>query len=518
MKPTVFARSLIFSSGLAGTALVSQPALAFDVLSGPSPFASCTVGATAGGISYPEAEVEPWVATDPSNSNHLIAGWQQDRWSDGGSRSLMSAHSHDGGATWTRVVVPKINACSGGTGDMAFDRSSDPWVAISKNGTYTYFMSLSFFNDPPTGGSGANAMLVNRSLDGGFTWENPQTLIYDNDLNAFNDKNSMTVDPLHDNIAYAVWDRLKNVAGAANNPHGDGAADARARRREAINRGGTSENNRFAYVGPSIFTRTTDGGASWENPRIIYDPGTTAQTIANQVVVLPNGTVMDFYTNIDHNGQTSIGYVKSTDQGQTFGPGTMAVKTNITMRGTQTPDAKQAVRDGNILFDVAVDPASGNLYLVWQDGRLQNVDRVHFSMSTNGGASWSRPVMIAATPYSPNKLRMQSFIPSVEVGAGGKVYVTYYDFTNDLSTSGEATDFWAISCNINGSDDCRTAGGWGQLVRLTPSSFDMLNAPVARGHFLGDYQGLAQQGGAMRAVFGIATGPNLNDMVTTTIP
>ena len=46
----------------------------------------------------------------------------------------------------------------------------------------------------------------------------------------------------------------------------------------------------------------------------------------------------------------------------------------------------------------------------------------------------------------------------------------------------------------------------------------MLDAPVARGHFLGDYMGLTRQGTGMRAVFGVAVAPNVNQIVTATIP
>ena len=47
----------------------------------------------------------------------------------------------------------------------------------------------------------------------------------------------------------------------------------------------------------------------------------------------------------------------------------------------------------------------------------------------------------------------------------------------------------------------------------------MLNAPIARGHFLGDYQALVNQGAAgVRALFGVAIGPNNNEMVTALIP
>jgi hypothetical protein len=137
-------------------------------------------------------------------------------------------------------------------------------------------------------------------------------------------------------------------------------------------------------------------------------------------------------------------------------------------------------------------------------------------MSTDDGLTWSIPVVIAKTPSSSNKLRMQSFVPSVEVGSDQRVYVTYYDFRKDTKTNGEATDYWVISCNAS----CHVATSRGNEQRLTPTSFNMLNAPVARGHFLGDYMGLARQGSGMLAVFGIATNSspvNKSEMVSVRI-
>jgi len=383
-------------------------------------------------------------------------------------------------------------------------------------------------DDEPSGAGGDNAMLVNRSTDGGATWSAPLPLIYDTDGQIFNDKNSLTADPADSNYAYAVWDRLTDYSlphgnghtrapTAATNRHGDGVADARARLSAARADGAT--NPATIFTGPTYFARTTNGGASWEPAKEIVTTGSNAQTIGNQIVVLPNGTLINFFTHLTTWGWggVKLGLVKSTDKGATFGKVSHAFQMVETSSGTVTPDARELVRDANILFDVAVDRENGNLYLVWQDGRWGNIDRVAFSMSTNGGVSWSPPALIAKTPYSANKRRMQSFIPSVEVAADHRVIVTYYDFRNDTATDGELTDYWAITCDPAAAN-CRLPSGWGNETRLTASSFDMLNAPVARGHFLGDYMGLVKDGSGARAVFGIATGPNLNDIVTSLIP
>lgn len=100
---------------------LSGAAQAETLVTGPSPFASCSADnvSTQPGTNYPAAEVEPWVDADPTNARHLIAGWQQDRWSNGGSRGLVSGYSNDGGVTWTTVVVPGISLCSDGIFERA---------------------------------------------------------------------------------------------------------------------------------------------------------------------------------------------------------------------------------------------------------------------------------------------------------------------------------------------------------------------------------------------------------------
>jgi hypothetical protein len=48
--------------------------------------------------------VEPWVAVDPTDGNHLVGASQRDRWNDGGASGLASAYNNDGGGSWSGVV------------------------------------------------------------------------------------------------------------------------------------------------------------------------------------------------------------------------------------------------------------------------------------------------------------------------------------------------------------------------------------------------------------------------------
>ena len=269
------------------------------------------------------------------------------------------------------------------------------------------------------------------------------------------------------------------------------------------------------FEGPIFFTRTTNFGQSWEAPRELYNPGPNAQTINNLIEVLPNGTVIDFFTEILASGGTRIGMIRSTNHGATFSGPTYAAAI-ATVFGIVTPDTQELVRDASILFDTAVDPKNGNIYLVWQDVRFNGVDEVAFSMSTNGGQSWSTPVKINKTPPNANPLRQQVFVPSIEVGKGGELVVTYYDFRFDTDDDRERADHWAVFCDPD-EDNCRNPQNWGGERRLTIRSFDMLNAPEANGLFLGDYMGLVAAGNKVFPAFGIADGEDLTSIFTRPI-
>jgi hypothetical protein len=239
----------------------------------------------------------------------------------------------------------------------------------------------------------------------------------------------------------------------------------------------------------------------------IYDPGVNAQTINNIVVVPPSGKVDDFFTNIDAAGNVKIGFVWSRDKGFSWSRPTFA--TDIQAFGVITPNRHDPVRDASILFSVATDSKSGPLYLAWQDFRFNGVSDIAFSQSLDGGASWSPPSMINKTPQNlSNKLRQQAFIPTVVVAGDGTIAVTYYDFRNDVGTPGvELADYFAVFCKPSAAD-CSQGANWGSELRLTPNSFNMLDAPDARGHFLGDYMSMVAHGKHIWPVFGMAIGPN----------
>ena len=453
MRPGSFAAGLaaLLAAGLAGcgggggdapTPPPAVAALPADRVSAASPVAPGCTGGSTGGNFHLNAEVEPFVAIDPGNAQHLVATWQQDRWSNGGARAIVSAASFDGGASWTRVLQP-LSRCGGGTaaGGGDYERASDPWVDIGPDGS-VHLMALAFSGS--AGSASMSAMLASRSTDGGLTWSTPATLIADGAA-VFNDKNTLSADPTDADFVYAVWDRLAATGG-----------------------------------GPTWFARSTDAGRSWEPARMIFNPGLTSQTIGNRIVVIADGParglLVNVFTQIDvvaGRARNSLAVIRSADQGQTWSaPRRIADMQGV---GARDPDDGTPIRDGAILPTIAAGPG-GVLWVAWQDSRFSGGlrDAIAVSRSLDAGQTWSLPVAVN------RDAAVAAFTPALAMRADGTVGLTHYDLRPDRpgATLAQA---WLLT-----SRDGQT---WAETALWTP--FDLGAAPrVDAGLFLGDYQGL----------------------------
>lgn len=420
-----------------------------------SPFAAGCAPLT--GQVYTNAEVEPYLAINPTDPNNLIGVWQQDRLSDGAARGNLTGISFDGGRTWQKRQVP-FSVCSGGHAGNGgnYQRATDPWVTFAPNGV-AYQIALSVSGAALQPGS-SSAINVSRSVDGGRTWSDPRALIADG-AEFFNDKEAIAADPTDARYVFASWDRLPRAGG-----------------------------------GPAYFARTTDGGLSWEAARPIHDPGPNAQTINNIPIVLPNdGTLLNFFSRIDvvdGRNVVAMQLMRSPDKGVSWtAPVTIHAQQAV---GARDPENGTAVRDGTLIASIAAS-RTGALALVWQDSRFSGGarDAIAFSRSLDGGLTWSAPVRVSRDPL------VQAFVPTVAFRDDGTIGVTYYDFrSNTADASTLWTDYWLAQSNDGVTwRESRVAG-----------PFDLAAAPFSRGLFIGDYMSLVARGGEFIPFFGIANG------------
>ncbi len=472
------ALAIVLTIGTTSLAAATSSALTvgpLTLVSGPSPYASC-VNAGEPGTVYINAEVEPFIAVNPTTVGpanvNLIGVWQQDRWNNGGAHGLVAGHSFNGGTTWSETTLPfsvcAPNAILDPFTGAPYDRASDPWVSIGPDGK-AYTVALLATNNTISGNNDTGVGTA-VSSNGGISWGDARLIKADKGTSPifevtqfFNDKESITADPLHAGTAYVVWDRLQ---GPSQSPD----ANLRA----------------HAFRGPTWFSKTTDGGLTWTGTRAIFDPGQNSQTIGNQIVVnRQTGVLYDFFELFQSTGSPkftprglSVAFISSSDGGSTWSKPTVVSKQQTV--DDFAPKTGALLRTGAGLPAAAIDPSNGNLYVVWEDARFAagSVNQVVLSRSTDGGKTWSKPAVVSNPTSKP------AFTPAVAVNSAGTVAVTYYDFRNpDGVTTGQPTDYWITSSTDGGAT-------FGSGARITPTSFDMLNAPNAGGLFLGDYQGL----------------------------
>jgi hypothetical protein len=337
-------------------------------------------------------------------------------------------YSNDGGKTW-RQRSPPLPAFGKGGGD--------PVLAVDADGVF-YYSALA------TNSMGLSILAVTRSIDGGATWSRVTNAVSSRTTATdLHDKEWMTVDrtnsPYSGNV-YVTWTRFSPK------PEDSGIS----------------------------FVRSTDGGRTWSNAKLISPPLTPQAVVQGSWIAIgPEGEIYVSYMDTRIAG---IAVVKSTDGGQTFSAPVTAIKFRTTTTLKTLSGGFEVPFWPSIDVDISDGPHRGTVYIVTNDetGWEDEIDVLLVS-STDGGKTWTEP-----TRVSDDETSTDQFMPALIVAPDGTLGIIWYDRRNDPQNN-VLTDLY-MTTSIDGGRTLLpnrriTTANW----MVVPASFEVRNG------YHGDY-------------------------------
>jgi hypothetical protein len=446
--------------------------------SGPAKGVGPNVVANQDKTFFPQNEMA--IALDPNNPNRLLAGANDYR-HDLAACGIYA--SGDGGATWNDVG-------EGTTLPPGVVAGGDPATTFGPNGV-AYHVCLGF--TPVTNATSTTVIFVNRSTDL-KTLQPAGTVIAtpnggtDPLVGYFNDKEFVAADTRpgspHRGRLYVTWTRFK------------------------FNRLDDS------YVeSPIVLSYSDDGGVTWNGPHPVSSPDLNFNQ-GSVPAVGPHGEVYVVFENgngTGANGQAMV--ATSIDGGDSFSH-PVKVDDIVEICDHLNTDGRCALKNSswrvNSFPSIAVDGASGTVYVVWGDYRRGNAD-VRFSRSVDGGLSFSHSVIVNSDLSAADQV-----YPWIAVAENGAVQVEFQQ-RDDTPDNRLLNTFLATSMN--------GGLGFGTQIRVSSGPTDP-NINFS-GTFIGDYNGVAASAHAVHPIWtdarrivcqAIVTDCQANqDAVTTTV-
>ncbi len=370
-----------------------------------------------------DAANEPSMAIDPTNPNKIAIGWRQfDTISDQSAfRQAGVAYSTDGGLTWTSDVL-----------DPGQFRS-DPVLGSDGAGNF-YYSSLSTLT----------TVEMFKSTDGGQNWSATPPPAHGGD------KQWMTVDATAGPGAGFVYQNW---------------------------------NVQFTCCFNADFTRSVDGGASFESPIGIRLPKQKWGTL----YVGPDGDLYLAGTTLNQNGHVfarsvdaqnsavtpSFDLIQSVDLGGIAGRGGIN-PAGLTGQVWVATDHSTTATRGNVYILASVNPTG--------DDPLD----VMFIRSTDRGESWSAPVRV----NDDGATNAWQWFGAMSVAPNGRIDVTWNDTRNDTSENTWSEVFYSFSL-----DGGRT---WSTNIPVSPPFDPRLGYPADASAFqnkMGDYTHMISDNG-----------------------
>lgn len=357
----------------------------------------------------------PAVAADPADASHIVLVNQ-----DFVTGNCEFGVTFDGGTRWDRGMLrapegfptpPCRTLNSGG-----YPRMNQSVVFGSGQNVYTVFDAPrgqpQIFGTASFGQGQADSVLVARSSDGGRTF-NTAVVAIEAPAGApfpFYIRPTLGVQPRPDGdrVFVAAW----GVAVASGGP-ADGAGERRL-----------------------VTSASMDSGATWSAPVDASAPGEQIREPSAPVVGRDDAVYVAWRNRDTGAAPSNVIVGKSTDRGSTWTRNQAGVVTGL----------GQGVGGG--MPQLAVDPSSGALYLVYQETQPHGDQDIFFQRSTDGAATWSSPTRVNDDAIG-NKIRQH--VPRVTLAPNGRIDVVWLDHRHAYPTPvvplprGEADVFYASS-------------------------------------------------------------------------
>ena len=392
------------------------------------------------------------IAVNPANTKNIITGANDWNYNDGCAVNT----SVDGGKTWTATLpdgfIPGVTSYTNdpavpGTG--SYDAGGDPTVAFSPDGSTAYFVCQAFdFTSPYE-----IALLLNRSHDGGLTWQRTGLIQVSSGTGNGVSKGSNGQFPDHENLhvdpvtgwVYVTWAQFNGQSS-----HSPVVV--------AISRDG---GNTFTQ------TQVTTGNVrNNQDQRIVTDPGGNAYLVFDNGIQGGKGTAL-YVSRLARGSSTwstPYAFATFTNPVCTFPPYC------FTISGGQ-------FRSGGSYPVPAFDPANGRLYVAYAD--IKGTYAQMYVQSAPGGdlTHWTAPSVVSAGAGD-------QFQGELSAAPDGRLDAAFYD----RRYSGNALVDVTYATSSDGGATWRTQ-------RVTPAGFDPSAWGVPSGSgfrpFIGDYNGIA---------------------------
>jgi hypothetical protein len=421
------------------------------------------------------------IAVNPANPDNMITGANDWNYNDGCAVNT----TFDGGRTWSPTLpdgfLPGITKYTNdpsvpGTG--AYDAGGDPTIAFSPSGKTAYYVCQAFNVTPPY----QIALLLNRSHDGGKTWQTSGLTqistftgngVSKGSNGQFPDHENMHVDPVTGWI-YVTWAQF-NGQGTHSPVY------------VAISR-----NNGASFT----VTQVTAGNVrNNQDQRVVTDPRGNAYLTFDNGIQGNKGTALyvSYLARGSNTWTTPHRFATLTDPVCVFPPSCFNISGGQFRAGGSYPAP-------------AFDAARNRLDVVYADIKGK-YGRIYFqSAPASDLTSWTAPKAVRRTAADQFEGEIST--------AAGRIDVSYYDRSYSHNRLVDVT----YATSSDGGSTWRT-------VRVSKSGFDPAKWGVPDGSgfrpFIGDYNGIASTAKSARLTWtGVsAPGPyNLDIFYATVSP